>query len=170
MAEKQWYAVRTKPRKECYAKEQFERQGYETYLPRTLSLTSHARKKCWVSRPFFPGYLFLNLMPHERNWVAIAGTYGAIGAVNFGPYYPQVPGEVIDGLKGHEDENGVILCESNPGAPFCPEQRVRVTDGPMRDLEGVFRCMSGKERVLVLMELLNRFVEVQIPLNLVAAC
>ena len=170
VASKSRYAVRTKPRKEHYAKEQFERQGYEVYLPRTLSLTSHARKKSWVSKPFFPGYLFLNLECHERNWVSIASTYGAIGAVSFGSYYPHIPDEVVDGLKGHEDENGVILCESTPEAPFRTEQRIRVLDGPMEDLEGVFRCMSGRDRVLVLMEFLNRSVEVRVPLNLVAAC
>ncbi len=42
-------------------------------------------------------------------------------------------------------------------------------DGPMRDLEGIFQCMSGEERVLILMDLLNRTISVQLPLEQVAA-
>ena len=167
--EKQWFAVRTKPRQEDYAKEQFIRQGFEVYLPQTLKLVRHARKKSWVKRPFFPGYLFLNLMPKERFWSTIASTYGAIGAVSVGSHYPFTPDEVIDGLKAHENEQGVILCVSKPGEPFRSEQKVRVIDGPMRELEGIFQCMSGEDRVLILMDLLNRSVEVQIPQKLVAA-
>ncbi len=166
---KQWFAVRTKPRQELYAKEQFNRQGFEVYLPLTLVLISHARKKGWVERPFFPGYLFLNLMPKERRWTTIAGTYGAIGAVSFGIHYPPVPNEIVDTLKGHENENEVILCESRPGAPFRPEQRVRIVDGSMKGLEGTFMLMSGKERVQVMLDLLSRSVNVQLPLKHVEA-
>lgn len=166
---KQWFAVRTKPRQENYAREQFNRQGFEVYLPQTLAFVRHARKKSWVKKPFFPGYLFLNLTTEEQRWRTIAGTYGAISAVSFGIHYPSTPDEVIDVLKAHENEQGVILCESRPGEPFRPEQKIRVVDGPMRDLEGIFQCMSGEDRVLVLMDLLNRSVNVQLPLGQVAA-
>ncbi len=166
---RQWFAVRTKPRQEQYAKEQFSRQGFEVYLPQTLVLISHARKKGWVERPFFPGYMFLNLAIDEQRWSSIASTYGAVGAVSFGTQYPSIPNEVINTLKAHENEQGVILCESRPSEPFRPEQKIRVICGPMRDLEGIFQVMGGKDRVLILMELLNRTISVRLPLEQVAA-
>ncbi len=167
--EKSWFAVRTKPRQELYAKEQFHRQGFEVYLPQTLVHISHARKKGWVERPFFPGYMFLHLAPEEQRWSSLASTYGAIGAVRFGDHYPPVPEEVISYLMECEDEYGRILCESRPGAPFRPEQRVRIVDGSMKGLEGIFMSMSGKERVQVMLDLLNRSVNVHLPLELVKA-
>ena len=167
--EKSWFAVRTKPRQEIYAKEQFNRQGFEVYLPQTLALLRHARKKSWVKRPFFPSYLFLNLITDERCWTTIAGTYGAIGAVSFGSHYPSTPDEVINALKANEDEQGVILCESRPGEPFRKEQKIRVIGGPMRDLEGIFQCMNSEDRVVVLMNILSSCVKVQLPLEQVAA-
>ncbi len=167
--ERQWFAIRTKPRQEYYAREQFNRQGFEVYLPQTLVLISHARKKGWVERPFFPGYVFLNLSIDEQRWSTFASTYGAIGAVHFGSHYPSIPNEVIKALKTRENEQGVILCESRPSEPFHEEQKIRIIDGPMRDLEGVFQCMSGEDRVLILMDLLNRTISVRLPLEQVAA-
>jgi len=167
--ERSWFAVRTKPRQEQYAKEQFNRQGYDVYLPLTLVLISHARKKGWAERPFFPGYLFLNLTLEERRWSSIASTYGAIGAVRFGDNYPLVPEEVISYLMECEDEYGRILSESRPGAPFRPEQRVRIVDGSMKGLEGIFIAMNGKERVQVMLDLLSRSVNVQLLLEHVEA-
>jgi len=166
---KQWFTVRTKPRQELYAKEQFTRQGFEVYFPQTFVLVSHARKKGWVKRPFFPGYTFLHLAPDEQRWSTIASTYGAIGAVSFGGQYPSIPNEVINSLRAHENEQGVILCESRPGAPFRPEQRVRIVDGSLKGLEGTFMLMSGKERVQVMLDLLSRSVNVHMPLEHVEA-
>ena len=167
---KQWFTVRTKPRREDYACENFERQGFEVYLPKTLALVSHSRKKGWVKRPFFPGYLFLNLSPGEQHWSTISSTFGAISAVSFGVHYPSTPNEVINALKAHENEQGVILCESRPGEPFRPQQKIRVIDGPMRDLEGIFRYMSGEDRVIILMDFLSRSINVQLPFKQVVAC
>jgi len=167
--EKNWFAVRTKPRQELYAKEQFNRQGFEVYLPQTLALVRHARKKNWVKRPFFPNYLFLHLGSNERRWSSIASTYGAIGAVRFGDNYPLVPEGVISYLIECEDEYGRILSESRPGAPFRPEQRVRIVDGSMKGLEGTFMLMSGRERVQVMLDLLSRSVNVHLPLEHVEA-
>ncbi len=161
---KKWFAVRTKPRREDYARENFERQGYEVYLPKTLVRRRHARRDSWEEHAFFPNYLFLHLGSNERRWSSIASTYGAIGAVRFGDNYPLVPEEVISYLMECEDEYGRILSESRPGSPFRPEQRVRIVDGSMKGLEGNFIAMNGKERVQVMLDLLNRRVNVQMHL------
>jgi len=55
------------------------------------------------------------------------------------------PNEVINALKAHENEQRVILCESKPVEPFRSEQKIRVIDGSMRELEGIFQSMSGED-------------------------
>jgi len=166
---RQWFAVRTKARHEVEALNHFERQGFAAYLPRTLVRTTHARKVCWKPRPFFPGYLFLHLAPEERRWTTIRSTIGAIGAVHFGHHYPPVPDVFIELLKAREDEHGLIVAERTPDSVFQPGERVRVLNGPMQGLEGVFVAMRGEDRVMIMLDWLARRVKAELPLNEVIA-
>lgn len=166
---RQWFAIQTKVGKECYARKQFERQAYEIYLPVMLQRCSHAGKVIWQKRPFFPGYLFLHLASHEQRWTSINSTYGAIGATCFGNYHPPVPDAVIQALQARHDDSGLIsLPSSDPGTPFRHGEKVRVIHGPMSDIEAVFQCMKGKDRVLVLMNLLGRQSKVHLSVDMVA--
>lgn len=166
---RQWFAVRAKARHELEALHHFERQGFVAYLPRTLVRTTHARKVCWKQRPFFPGYLFLHLAPEERRWTTIRSTIGAIGAVHFGHHYPPLPDTFIEMLKAREDEQGVIVADRTPDAVFKAGERVRVLNGPMAGLEGVFVAMRGEERVLIMLDWLQRKVRAELALNEVIA-
>ena len=164
---RQWFAIQTRVGKENYAREQFERQAFEVYLPVILQRCSHAGKISWQERAFFPGYLFLHLAPDEQRWTSINSTYGAIGAACFGHYYPPVPDVVIEVLQARHDDSGSITLPS-PGseAPYKYGEKVRVIHGPMSDIEAVFQCMKGRDRVLVLMNLLGRQSKVELPVDL----
>lgn len=166
---RQWFAIRVKTGREAYARGQYERQGYSVYLPEALQRCSHAGRVKWEVRPFFPGYLFLHLAPEEQRWTSINSTYGAIRAVCFGSLYPPVPDEVVDALKARHGSDGLIsLQRSRWEAPFQHGQKVRVLSGVMSDIEGVFQCMKGRDRVVLLMHLLGRQSRVEFPLDLVA--
>ncbi len=167
---RQWFAIQTRVGKENYAREQFERQAFETYLPRILQRCSHAGRISWQERPFFPGYLFLHLAPDEQRWTSINSTYGTIGAACFGYYYPPVPDSVIDALQARHDDAGLITLPSSKksGAPFKHGEKVRVVHGPMSDIEAVFQCRKGRDRVLILMNLMGRQSKVELPVELVA--
>jgi transcriptional antiterminator RfaH len=166
---RQWFAIQTRVGKESYAREQFERQAFETYLPVILQRCSHARRISWQERAFFPGYLFLHLASDEQRWTTINSTYGVIGATCFGHYYPPIPDAVISALQARHDDSGLVtLPSSKPEDPFKYGEKVRVIRGPMSDVEAVFQCMKGKDRVLVLMNLLGRQSKVELPVDLVA--
>jgi transcriptional antiterminator RfaH len=168
-AHRQWFAIQTRVGKESYARAQFERQAFEVYLPGILQRCSHAGKISWQQQPFFPGYLFLHLAPDEQRWTTIRSTYGAIGAARFGNYYPPVPDAVIHALQARHDDSGlIVLSSSRPEAPFKHGEKVRVIHGPMSDIEAVFQYMKGRDRVLVLMNLLGRQSKVELPVDLVA--
>ncbi|VAW40300.1 hypothetical protein MNBD_DELTA04-1809 [hydrothermal vent metagenome] len=160
--EKNWFAIRTKPHQEEKAHFQYLRQGFEVYLPRILRVRSHARQRKEVLRPFFPGYLFLHLAPEERNWPTIAATIGALAPVRFGDLYPPVPDEVIEELRNHEDQSGVLpatieLCHLNVG------DIVQVARGSRAGIIGTLKQIVDKDRVLVLLELLKRETLVEVP-------
>jgi len=165
---RQWFAIQTIVGKEYSARQQFERQAFETYLPGILQRCSHAGKVRWQERPFFPGYLFLHLAPDEQRWTTIRSTRGAIGATRFGNYYPPAPDAVIRALQARQDDSGLItLPSSGPEAPFQHGARLRVMGGPMSDIEAIFQRMKGRDRVLVLMNLLGRQSKVELPVDLV---
>ena len=170
MSGKQWFAVRCKPRREAEARAEFERQGFEVWLPMELRLVRHARRMEKRPRPFFPGYLFLRLGPEERRWTTIRSTRGAIEAVHFGAHYPPAPDEVVARLRAMEDEAGFIRMDGQDvSVPFKPGARVRVQGGAMAGLEGVLLACEGEQRALVLLEMLQRQVKARLPLAELAA-
>lgn len=158
---RQWFAIRTQPRKEELAQTHYGRQGFVTYLPLILSVRRHARRIDQVQRPLFPGYIFLHLSMEERNWTTIGSTIGAIGPVRFGEYYPQVPDWVIEGMRAHEDEKGLIRRRN---AQFKPGDRVTVIWNYVEELEGIFQATRGEERALILLEILRRQVPTVVPI------
>jgi len=168
---RQWFAVRCKPRREFEALDAFARQGFEAWLPQELKLVRHARKMEKKPRPFFPGYLFLHLAPEERRWTTIRSTRGAIGAVRFGDWYPPVPDEVVAGLRAMQDERGFIRRpeDADPECPFAPGERVRMREGAMAGLEGVFLARDGDQRAMVLLSLMQRQVKAKVPLEALRA-
>jgi len=165
MNKKQWFAVRAKPRREAYAREQFMNQGYEVYLPMFLQLICHARKKSMEPRPFFPGYLFLSLSLEERNWTKIRSTVGALGAVHFGMNYPPVPDELVRSLKQREDEQGYVILSKATRHGFKPGQKLRFKHGSFEGYEGLLVETRGEDRVLLLLNLLQRQVYSEIPVE-----
>lgn len=163
--DRQWFAVRTQPKKEFLAREHYNRQGFSSYLPLVRVLRRHARKVDRVFRPLFSGYLFLHLAPEEMNWTAIGSTIGSIGPVRFGDYFPPVPDLFIEQIRHKENEEGIICLKSPEEGYFRPGQKVAIVTGELEYLEGIFQCKRGKDRALILMDMLSRQVPTTVPVS-----
>ncbi len=163
--ERQWYAIKTKPRKEFFAEQNFLAQGYTVFLPVTLRLRRHARRVEEVRSPLFSGYLFLELGEDEKNWIAIASTRGASGPVRFGNVYPPVPRWFIAGLKERINDDGIIMVGARHRYGFEPGDRVRYMKPNDTIIEGVLKTIEGKDRAIILVELLKREIEAAVPLS-----
>ncbi len=170
MVDREWYAIRTKPRQEDVAKLNYEKQGLITYLPKILTVIRHARKVRQVPRPLFPGYLFLHLSPEEMRWTTISSTYGSLGPVRFGDYYPSVPNWIIDEIRNREDEKGLISLSNYKKSDFKKGDKVKVSLHHYEELEGIFLAKRGQDRAVVLLNILKRQTKTEVPLtNLKAA-
>lgn len=166
--DRQWFAIRTKQHRESLALANFHRQGFRGYMPITQKVIRHARQLIKAVRPFFPGYIFLNLSPEERQWSTINSTYGAVEAVNFGRSYPAVPDYVIEALRARENAEGHI--DLAPGAEmFKKGQRVELIDHGLEGLSGLFQACRGADRAIILLEIMNRSVKAAVPLAAVRA-
>ena len=165
---RQWYVVNTQPAAEHKALAHLHRQGFDVYLPRYLKRRSHARRIDWVAAPLFPRYLFVDMDLDSCRWRAIGSTVGVVQLVGFGRRPTPLPAAVIDELKRREDEKGLITVRHPDG--FRPGDAVQLTDGPLRDIVGLFDCASDDDRVVVLLSFLGRDLRVAVQNSAVVAC
>jgi len=163
---KRWFVVHTQPNGETRALDNLLRQGFEPYLPCLIVKRRHARKVERVRRPLFPRYMFVRFDPDETRWRAINGTFGVSHLVTDGGTPAAVPFGIVEDIRAHEDDNGVIGLA--PPA-FRPGQALEILDGPMASRTGQFLNMPDRDRVILLLDLLGRSVRVTVPREAVTA-
>lgn len=149
-----WYAIHTKPRSEEIAEENLVRQGFETYLPRCV--VSRRNRGKWVDRiePLFPRYLFIRLDLERDNVAPIRSTRGVVGLVRFSNTPAPVPEGLVEKLKASANpETG--LHALNAGG-LEKGDKVRISEGPLSELDAVFLAWKGSDRALVLLSLLGK--------------
>ncbi len=156
-----WYLVYTKPRQEARALINLEKQGYVCYLP-MLSVERLRKGELKVDEePLFPRYLFVNLDP-ERSFITIRSTIGVTSMVTFGSEPARVDEKLIEALRTLSDS----ACKE-PMQLFTPGEPVEIIDGIFAGVEAIYRQRDGKRRIMVLIELLNRPVELYVdPANI----
>ncbi|WP_376692059.1 transcription/translation regulatory transformer protein RfaH [Wenzhouxiangella sp. EGI_FJ10409] len=162
--QRHWRAIFCRPGQERRAEAHLENQEFEVFLPRIRART---RPRGGQSRvrvlPMFPRYLFVNLCAHAEDWSTIRSTRGAIGLVRFGDRVPWVPDEFIDFLKQRHDNFGAV--DMSRAMEIKPNDAVEITDGAMAGLRAIFQARSGKDRVVVLLKLLEHERKVELPEN-----
>jgi transcriptional antiterminator RfaH len=146
---RQWYCVRTKPKKESAAELWFRGQlDLEVYYPRLRRRKTIRRAQRWVVGPLFPRYLFcrFDLSEHYRT---VRYAREVIGIVSFGDRPAVVEPAVIDQLKEWAGEAvDVMTLHPNPK----PGDTVEITDGAFCGLKAVVeRDMSDQQRVTLLL-------------------
>lgn len=135
-----WSVAVTRPHQEARAAEHLRQQGYDFYLPRTLSKT---KRVC----PLFPRYVFVAL---RSQWYSLLGTFG-ISCVLFSGDHPAiVHAKVVDGLRAME-RDGLVRLPDRDESAFKIDQRVRIIGGVMSGLVGLYKGQSSREREKILL-------------------
>lgn len=155
-----WYLIHTKPRQEKSALQNLKQQDYVCYLPilPTEKLRQSGLKV--FDEPLFPRYLFIQLDKGDsvKSWGPIRSTKGVSRLVSFGIEPAKVDDRLIDLLKSHE-----VRAKSEPQRLFSPGERVRLTEGAFAGIEGIYQMTDGESRVMVLIELLSKSVQISVP-------
>lgn len=162
-----WYVVYTHQGAEKLAEGHLQRQGFNTYLPLCRKITHHARRVADVTAPLFPRYLFVAIDMAAQRWRSINGTFGVNHIVSMGERPQALPDGVVDEIKAREAEEGLVDVTAEP--PFEAGQTVQLTGGALADQVGLFQRLGEKDRVSVLLDMLGRKLEVQVPLRTVRA-
>ncbi len=160
-SDKAWYLIYAKPNQEVVAQQQLEQQGYVTYLPMIMNTKRRNGRRRYVEEPFFPRYLFIHLDQTNDNWAPIRSTIGVSSIVRFGMQPVSVSDDVIEFIKQRENPEGLHEVQDE----LSQGDNVRVLDGPMMGLEGVFIAKAGEQRVMLLLELMGKTTRVQIDVD-----
>ena len=152
-AARSWYLVYAKPRQETVAQANLARQGYEVYFPLMRQARKRRGRRVTALGPMFPRYLFIHLDRQSDNWGPIRSTLGVVSLVRFGQHAAQVPDDLVAALRRREDEQGVQVL---PTEEYRRGSRVRITEGSLAGYEGVFLAKSGRDRAVLLLDILGK--------------
>ncbi|MBI4526004.1 MAG: hypothetical protein HY695_19580 [Deltaproteobacteria bacterium] len=159
--ETRWYVAYTKPCKESLAQFYLRLKGIEAFFPQ-LALPEEKNNLRRVV-PLFPNYLFVRIQItkqfHFVNWSpGIKRLVGVEGVP------APLDDAVVRFLMQQASPQGVIQGRSN----LRVGQEVRIKSGPFQGLVGIIQeSPDSRERVKVLLRLLNRPIRVEIPVRFV---
>lgn len=151
-----WAVLNTHPHREQVVLQHLERQDFIAYCPMIRRRCSHARRVSDVLRPMFPGYVFVKV--GLQRWRPLSSTIGVRSVVCCGDGPALIDDGFVQSLRAREID-GVI---SKPEAPFQVGQQVKLAGGAFDGLVATIIDMHERDRLTVLMDLLNRPVKVRI--------
>ncbi|WP_189610165.1 transcription/translation regulatory transformer protein RfaH [Saccharospirillum salsuginis] len=155
-----WYLVQCKPREGFKAEQHLRNQGFQCFHPTIQNQSKRRGKARWVVESLFPYYLFL----HVRAGQALSNvrhTRGVVKLVGFGEGPRPVSSGIVRSLMRYcrairYDQTEELL---HPG------DSVRIVDGCFNQLDAVVKAGKGEDRVVVLLDILNRQQELELPLS-----
>ncbi|MBI5641472.1 MAG: hypothetical protein HZA17_13710 [Nitrospirae bacterium] len=152
-----WYVIYTKPKAEDSTAGLLENAGIETLSPKVRAKKYIRKKFTEVVEQLFPCYIFA-CFDKEKHGHMITYTRGVRYIVGRQSPVP-VPPEIIEAIR-ERIEDGII--KPLPEI-FKKGDRVIIREGPFRDFYGIFdRDVTGKERVMILLEALHSKLDIEI--------
>ena len=159
----EWYLVYCKARQEDVAARGLEEQGYAVYLPKMRVRKRRPGGRVDVEEPLFPRYLFVATTSEEHSIAPVQYTAGVQKLVKFGHLYMSVSSEIVTSIKQREDpEIGLHRFELPKVRKGDP---VRIRSGVLAGLDAVFEKKTGKDRVVVLLELLGQQTRAEVAIE-----
>lgn len=155
-----WFLVQTRAKQAERAEEHLARQNYQVFLPRLPVEKITRGKRVQVTEPLFPGYLFLQLCPGIDNWQPVRSTRGVLRLVSFGGQPLPVSDDLIEAIRTRTAD-----MHQPAGPVFATGEKVRIAHGPFADLDAVFQCFDGEERVVVLLHIMQREQKIRLSLQ-----
>jgi transcriptional antiterminator NusG len=162
-----WYALYTRSHCEQLVYDQLTAKGFHIFLPKIDVWSQRAGKRHRISVPMFSGYLFLRHAIDKASYIDVRKARGLV----------RILGERWDRLSVVPDaEIEAIQTTLNACLPVMPHpylregQRVRITQGPLRGVEGILVQSKPTKGLLILsVDLLQRSVAVEIDCSVVTA-
>jgi transcriptional antiterminator RfaH len=152
-----WYAVYTKPRTERKLAFRLNEKHIEAYVPLIKTLKQWSDRKKLVEEPMISSYVFVNVNP--ENYFEVLNTPGAVRFIWFSGKPAVIPEKQILNLKLITGANIDVECVRND---FPKGSHVMVITGPLTGLTGELISTSGKHKVLIRIDHLDKVLLVSV--------
>lgn len=155
---KHWHPLYTKPRQEFKAEQQIALLGIEYYLPTVTRLKQWSDRKKKVTEPLFNGYIFV--YGEEKDRLYALQQNAIVRSLTFNGKPAYVQNWEIENLKKMLAEKREVTIKNT----LIAGTKVKVVEGPFKDVEGIVSYTPNNERELaVVIDLLKRSVVVYLP-------
>ena len=163
-----WYAVWLRSHCEHLVARQLSARRFHTFLPEVPAWSPRLGTKHAVRVPMFPGYLFVRDAMSKTRYIDLLKVRGIVRVLEAGwSRLTPVPDEDIATIQRIVQAAVPVF----PHSHLRHGDRVRVFEGPLTGLEGIFvqdRPLRG--RLVVAMNMLGRSVAVEVDGAQVRAC
>jgi len=163
-----WYAIWTRSHCERLVEQQLTAMGFSPFLPEVPTRSMRARRERVTPAPLFPGYLFVRDALTKARYVDLLGARGIVRVLEDGwTRLTPIPDADIDAIQ-RIVQSGLAVFPH----PFLRHgDRVRVMEGPLSGVEGIFvRDSQPKGWLVVSIELLGRSIALEVGRGDVARC
>jgi len=165
-AELRWYALWTNSNCEQLVNDQLRARGFNPFLPKISVWSRRGGQRHVVSMPLFSGYLFLRHgVMDKASQIELTKARGLVRVLGGGwGRNDTIPDCEIDTIQKALDAKVPLVAY-----PYLREgQRVRITAGPMADVEGILvRTKPTKGLVVLRVDMLQRSAAVEVDYTLV---
>ena len=153
----QWYALHCKPNSERIVAEKLGHERIEAFYPHSVQKSRDGYRS--IELKFFPGYAFARFdLLHSRP--AVVEIPQVVSILGWGRHPVAIPDFEVDAVRL------IVNTPQVKAAADCPfvtaGDRVRVTRGPLRDLEGFVVYTKGGARVIVSISMLARSISAEV--------
>ncbi|MDR9467622.1 transcription/translation regulatory transformer protein RfaH [Marinospirillum sp.] len=157
MTSRNWYVIQCKAKESFRAAENLENQGFEVFHPFIQVEKVRQGKLKLIDEPLFPYYLFIHLSEVADNWRPIRSTRGVLKLVSFGHQPVRVADELVEMLRER--------VAPQPEDYLKAGDRVLIEEGPFKGLNAIFQTKKGEERVILLLDLLQKQQRLEVPVK-----
>lgn len=157
MSRRCWYVIQCKAKESFRATENLENQGYEVFHPRIQVEKLRQGKLRLLEEPLFPYYLFIHLNEDTDNWRPLRSTRGVLKLVSFGNQPVKVPDALVEQLR--------LSIQPQPQDYLKAGDSVIIEEGPFKGLNAIFKTRKGEERVVLLLQLLQKQQQLELPVS-----
>lgn len=159
-----WRALYVSSRSEKKVMETLQGRTLESYVPLVKTLRQWSDRKKLVEMPLLSGYVFVRVTASQHDRVTT--TRGVVSFVRSEGKIAKVRDEEIARLKqlvelGYQAEASAI------GKVYRTGEKVKITSGPLRGIDG-YVTQAGDQKLLeILLESIGQCVRVKLPAGMV---
>ena len=151
-----WYAAYTRANHERRVANQLVERGVEHFLPQYESMRKWKDRKVRLQMPLFPGYVFVHLALQNR--LKVLEVPGVAYLVGFAGKPVAVPEGEFEKIRGFLKQG----FRAEPHPYLEAGRRVRVKNGPLEGMEGIVARRKNGNRLVILLELIQRAMAVDL--------